>query len=61
METYSGKTLSSANLSNEYAFFQFSGKTKILGNRLQEACFPLLDNAQNGYRNVKKTGKIKKM
>ena len=25
-----------------------------------EACFPFLDNAQNGYRSVEKTGKIKK-
>ena len=26
-----------------------------------EACFPFSDNAQNAYRSVEKTGKIKKM
>ena len=64
MEIYSGKTLSPANLSNEYnrMLFLFFGKRKILGNRPRplEACFPFFENAQNSYRSVEKTGKIKK-
>ena len=42
-------------------FLEFSGKSKILGNRPLEACFPFLDNAHNDYRSVEKTGKIKKI
>ena len=41
--------------------FFLSGNQKILGNTPLEACFPFLDNAQNGYRSVEKAGKIKKI
>ena len=71
-EIYSGNTLSPANLSNEYnrMFFLIF---HFLENRPLECCFlenkPLecrfpenkMDNSQNGYSSVGKTGKIKKM
>ena len=59
-EIYSGKTLRPANLSNEYnrmlflifRFPQMSGK-QVKKNKM--------DNSQNGYSSVEKTGKIKKI
>ena len=58
-EIYSGKTLRPANLSNEYnrmlflifCFPQMCGK-QVKKNKM--------DNSQNGYSSVGKTGKIKK-
>ena len=51
-EIYSGKTLRPANLSNEY-------------NRMLFLIFRFpenkMDNSQNGYSSVEKTGKIKKI
>ena len=72
-EIYSGKTLRPANLSNEYNRMVFlivrfpenrPLEYHFLGNRPLEACFPVeknkMDNSQNGYSSVEKTGKIKK-
>ena len=61
MEIYSGKTLSPANLSNEYnrmlfLIFQETEHSRKQASRVEN----FLDNAQNGYRSVEKTGKIKK-
>ena len=71
-EIYSGKTLRPANLSNEYNRMLFL-IFRFPENRPLECRFPeqdsrglfsseknKMDNSQNGYSSVEKTGKIKK-
>ena len=73
MEIYGGKTLSPANLSNEYNkmlfnIFSFPENRPLEWKTDHMTCFPLIkcseknkmDNSQNGYSSVEKTGKIKK-
>ena len=60
-EIYSGKTLRPANLSNEYNRMLFL-IFRFPENRPLECRFPenKMDNSQNSYSIVEKTGKIKK-
>ena len=72
MEIHSGKTLKPANLSNEYyrmlfLIFLFPEnkplECRFPENRHLECRFleNKMDNSQNGYSSVEKTGKIKKI
>ena len=68
-EIYSGKTLRPANLSNEYnrmlflifRFPQMCGKWAVFRTPVRKMSEKnKMDNSQNGYSSVEKTGKIKK-
>ena len=61
-EIYSGKTLRPADLSNEYnnAFFNFPFSGKQASRVPFSSEKNKMDNSQNGYSSVEKTGKIKK-
>ena len=64
MEIHSGKTLRPANLSNEYNrmfFFNFPFSGKQASRGLFSSEKNKMDNSQNGYSSVEKTGNIKKM